>query len=137
MAFLAAILPSAAPALAQAPRVLHFGDAVAAATRAAPTVDLASLRVDEARARAGEARAALLPGLSGSAAESNRTFNLKSLGLSLPTQKLITMSVCGKTARPVLAARGDSVQFHAASPPGARCDLTSSRNSRLERRYTS
>ena len=85
VALLATVLPSAAPALAQAPRVLHFGDAIAAATRATPAVDLASLRVDEARARAGEARAALLPGLSGSAAESNRTFNLKSLGLSLPT----------------------------------------------------
>lgn len=65
-------------------RVLHFGEAVTAATQGTPVVSLATLRLDEARARAGEARGALLPGLSGSAAQSNRTFNLKSFGITFP-----------------------------------------------------
>src|SRR2546423_14825580 len=81
---LAAVLLGVRTAGAQS-SLLHFGEAIAAATRDAPSVTLATLRVDEARARAGEARGALLPGLSGSAAQANRTFHLKSFGIDFPT----------------------------------------------------
>ena len=75
-------LLAATPARSQ--QALRFEEAVAQAVRTAAAVDLATLRVKEAEARAGQARAALLPGLSGSAFDSDRTFNLKSLGISFP-----------------------------------------------------
>ena len=78
-----ASLIAATPARSQQP--IRFQEAVTQAVRAAAAVDLAALRVKEAEARAGQARAALLPGLSGSAFDSDRTFNLKSLGISFPT----------------------------------------------------
>jgi outer membrane protein TolC len=55
---------SAAPLAAQAPLRLGFADAVRRATSEAPTVQLATLRSDEANARVREARGALLPALT-------------------------------------------------------------------------
>jgi outer membrane protein TolC len=47
-------------------------------------VEVATLREREARAKVTQARGPLLPDLSGSASETNRTFNLRSLGFSFP-----------------------------------------------------
>ena len=79
-----AVMLVAVPAPRAQTNVLHFRDAIAVAIRGTPIVTLAALLVDEARERAGEARGALLPNLSGNAAQSNRTFNLKSFGIDIP-----------------------------------------------------
>src|SRR6266516_4478501 len=62
---------------------LSFADAVRRAAGTAPVVELAGLRTDEARARVRQARAALLPSVTASAAWVNRTFNKNSLGINL------------------------------------------------------
>jgi outer membrane protein len=82
-----AALLLAVPAAAQAPAPLRltFADAVRRATGAAPAVELAGLRTDEARARVGEARAALLPTLGANALWVNRSFNKNSLGIKFPS----------------------------------------------------
>ncbi|TMQ69737.1 MAG: TolC family protein [Candidatus Eisenbacteria bacterium] len=64
---------------------LSFGQAVQTAARAATSVEVANERLREARARVGEARGPLLPALSGTAAATERTFNLKSFGIDFPT----------------------------------------------------
>jgi outer membrane protein len=76
--------PCATPLTAQAPVRLSFADAVRRAAGEAPTVELATLRTDEADARVHQARAALLPSLSLGAAWVNRDFNWQALGLPLP-----------------------------------------------------
>ena len=75
----------AAPLAAQgpAPVRLTFAEAVHRAAGSAPAVELAGLRTDEAQARVGQARAALLPNLGVSAGWVNRTFNKNSLGIKL------------------------------------------------------
>ena len=78
---------AARPALAAqspAPVRLSFGEAVARATGAAPAVELAGLRADEARARVRQARAYILPSLSASAAWLNRSLNRQSFGIPFP-----------------------------------------------------
>ena len=73
------------PASAQTPLKLGFGDAVKMATGQAPSVALASLSSDEARARVRQTRAALLPGVTAGAAWVNRNFNVKALGIPFPS----------------------------------------------------
>jgi len=80
----AAPLAAQAPAPAPAPVRLTFADAVRRAAGTAPAVELAGLRTDEASARVGQARAALLPSLAASAGWVNRTFNKNSLGIKFP-----------------------------------------------------
>lgn len=64
---------------------LTFEDAVRRAAAQAPAVALAAARVDEAAARVGQTRGALLPGISATAGWVNRTFNKNSLGIEFPT----------------------------------------------------
>src|SRR2546422_5603741 len=64
---------------------LSFADAVRVASGQATPVELATLRTTEADARVRQARSALLPSLAISGAWVNRTFNSKSLGISVPT----------------------------------------------------
>ncbi len=86
LVFAAALVAvTGAAAQAPAPLRLSFADAVRVAGSTAPAVELASLRTREADARVRQARAALLPSLSGTGAWLNRTFNSKSLGISFPT----------------------------------------------------
>jgi outer membrane protein len=68
------------------PLKLSFADAVRLAAGEAPSVALATLRVDEADARVREARSALLPSLSLGGAWVNRDFNSKALGIPFPPQ---------------------------------------------------
>src|SRR3989475_133317 len=80
---------SAAPLAGQAPGTsapvrLSFADAVNLATGKTPVVELATLRTTEADARVRQARAALLPSLSGSGAWLNRSFHSRSIGISFP-----------------------------------------------------
>src|SRR5438105_14636755 len=72
-----------APA-ATAPLRLAFADAVNLAAGKTPIVELATLRTSEADARVRQARAALLPSLSGSGVWLNRSFNSRSIGISFP-----------------------------------------------------
>lgn len=67
-----------------APLRLTLGEAVARAAGASPAVELAGLRTAEAAARVRQARAGLLPSLTGSAGWLNRTFNRASLGFDFP-----------------------------------------------------
>src|SRR5438034_167483 len=78
-------LAAATIAAAQTPTPvrLSFADAVRRAAGTAPVVALAGLRTDEAQARVRQARAALLPSVTASAAWVNRTFNKNSLGINL------------------------------------------------------
>src|SRR6266704_4946224 len=80
----ASIAPARAGAADNAPP-LTLAQAVTIASGGSPTVQLAGLKADEARARIGVARGALLPSLSGNAFELNRTFNSRTLGLSFPS----------------------------------------------------
>jgi len=78
-----------APVAAQAPGPsaplrLSFADAVNLAAGKTPVVELATLRTREAEARVRQARAALLPSLSGSGVWLNRSFNSRSIGISFP-----------------------------------------------------
>src|SRR5207249_839593 len=80
---------SPAPLVAQAPGAsvplhLSFADAVNMAAGKTPVVELATLHTTEADARVRQARAALLPSLSGSGAWLNRSFNSRSIGISFP-----------------------------------------------------
>ena len=76
----------AGPLAAQAPAPLRlsFAEAVRRAAGAAPAVELAGLRSDEAAARVRQARGALLPSLSFAAGWLNRDFNSKAQGISFP-----------------------------------------------------
>lgn len=66
-------------------RHLTLSEAVALASGQTPAVAIADLRNREAEARADQARGALLPSLSGSVQQSDRTFNLRALGFSFPS----------------------------------------------------
>jgi len=76
----------AVPLAAQtpAPLRLSFAETVRRASGAAPAVELAGLRTDEAEARVRQARSALLPGFSVAGFWVNRTFNSKTLGIKFP-----------------------------------------------------
>ncbi len=63
---------------------LSLAEAVARAMAEESGVRLAELSVEESEARVDVARAALLPRMSASAMTANRTFNLYSMGFSLP-----------------------------------------------------
>ena len=81
----AATLVAPARGTAQgAPQPLTLAGAVRLATEQAPGVQAAGLRIDESRARAGEARADLLPSLSVAGAWYNRSATLASTGFTFP-----------------------------------------------------
>jgi outer membrane protein len=63
---------------------LSLAQAVSIAASGAPAVQEAALRMTGAEARQGQARAALLPVISGSAFTLERTFSLKAMGFSFP-----------------------------------------------------
>ena len=65
---------------------LGYGDAVQVATRGAAAVQIAGLRADEAAARVGVARGALLPSVGGAAYAASRMEVLEALGFHLPGQ---------------------------------------------------
>ena len=71
---------SAQTAPSRAP--LSLADAVKRAAATSPTVALSQLQVEQAEGQVREARSALLPSLTGSAGWMDRSFNLKSMGLS-------------------------------------------------------
>src|SRR5213594_4881765 len=79
----AASAAAQAPA-APAPLRLSFADAVSMAAGKTPVVELATLHTTEADARVRQARAALLPSLSGSGAWLNRSFNSRLSHAPLP-----------------------------------------------------
>ncbi|HTR98086.1 MAG TPA: TolC family protein [Candidatus Acidoferrales bacterium] len=81
---LLALAPSGA-ALADAPQPLTLAQAVAIAADKSPSVALANLRTQEAAAKVGQSRGALLPTVTGQASMVDRTFNLYTLGITLPT----------------------------------------------------
>lgn len=66
-------------------RALSLGDAARLGATAGASSVAAQLRAEQARGRALESRAALLPHVSGSFADGQRTFNTASFGLNLPT----------------------------------------------------
>jgi len=63
---------------------LSLSDAVRAAASGTPAVKIAELRDEQAKARVGIARGPLLPGISGTASDFNRTFSLRAQGIALP-----------------------------------------------------
>ncbi|HEV2104876.1 MAG TPA: TolC family protein, partial [Candidatus Eisenbacteria bacterium] len=63
---------------------LTLADAVALASGGAPAVQLADLRAREAVDRVGQARASLLPQLTGTASAVNRTYNFEAQGIQFP-----------------------------------------------------
>ena len=64
---------------------LSLAEAVARATGNAASVQVAALKTSEAEARRPQARAALLPSVSGTAFTMDRTFSYKSLGFTFPS----------------------------------------------------
>jgi outer membrane protein TolC len=85
LTLVAAVLAAAGPLEAQtAPLRLSLGDAVRSAVSHSAVAEIARLRVDESRARVGEARSALLPNLSATVLPSGHTFNTATFGLPLP-----------------------------------------------------
>jgi len=77
-------LSPAAPAGAETPTRFTLAQAVSIAAGQNPGVTLAQQRVQEAAGKVGQARAGLLPSLTGQATMTDRTFNLYTLGLALP-----------------------------------------------------
>src|SRR5438046_1903964 len=89
IALLAWLVAASVPLAAQTPAPitplrLSFADAVRLASGEVPVGELATVRTTEADARVRQARAALLPSLSGSGAWLNRSFNSRSIGISFP-----------------------------------------------------
>lgn len=76
-------LAAASPAQV-APLRLTLGDAARAAAEHSAVAEIARIRIDEARARVGMARSALLPSITGDVVQAGRTFNTATFGLSLP-----------------------------------------------------
>jgi outer membrane protein TolC len=79
------VVAGSAGAQAPVPVPLSLGDAVSRAAGQTAGVQLAGLRVEEARARVDEARSALLPHVSADAVTINRTFNVDAFGLEFPS----------------------------------------------------
>ncbi len=81
-----AIAATTAAATAPAPATaLSLERAVGIAAGGSAPVQIAGLRTREAAGRRAQSRAALLPGISGSASTVNRTFSIAALGLSFPS----------------------------------------------------
>lgn len=99
---LAALLSLAAPPAGAQPRALSLADAVRIASGQSPVVAIAAQKVGEAKARVTQSRAALLPGLTGTASAENRTFNLQALGIGFP-------KIPGQPALPDLQGPVDAV----------------------------
>lgn len=78
-----AALAASARAQATEPQRLSFADAVSRAAGGAPTVTLAGLRADEARARVRQTRATLLPDLSATGSWASQTVNPQAFGFKL------------------------------------------------------
>ncbi len=78
------LLVASAAAAEAPPERLTLADAVRIAAAQSPAVTLAELRVREADARAGQARAALLPSVTGTASVNNRTTASVTTGIQLP-----------------------------------------------------
>jgi outer membrane protein len=76
--------PTARAQGADAP-ALTLAEAVARAMHGTAAVDIAQFRTREAEARITQARASLLPTISGGAYTQDRTFNIKSFGIAFPT----------------------------------------------------
>lgn len=106
-------IPAAALRLAgQTPaRPLTIGDAARLAATQAATAQVARYRAAEASARAVQARAALLPAVTASLADGQRTFNTASFGFTLPGLNpngvvlgpVRTVDVRGRVVAPLLA----------------------------------
>ena len=77
-------LPARPPAPLAAPRKLTLADAVQRALSDGTAAKLASLRVEESRAAAIEAKSALFPRLDGAVQDQNEVLNLKTFGLTIP-----------------------------------------------------
>jgi outer membrane protein len=82
---LAAPLGLAAQTTPAAPLPLTLSRAVAIAADTAPAVRIAELRTEETQQRFLQARSVLLPNLSASTSEVNRTFNRATFGITFPT----------------------------------------------------
>ena len=82
---LALVLMAAPAGAAETPRTLSLADAVRLASTSAPSVEIATSRLEVASARAGQTRAALLPSLTGSASALNRTQASSTFGFSFPS----------------------------------------------------
>lgn len=67
-----------------APRSLSLRDAVEAATRLSPQIQIAKLRALESRGQYGVVRSAYLPQVNAQASNSVQTSNLRGIGLSFP-----------------------------------------------------
>jgi outer membrane protein TolC len=77
---------AAAPSRAGPPaRRVSLGEVVALASGSSVPVALADQRTREAGGRLTQARGPLLPGLTASASEVNRTFNITTLGIDIPS----------------------------------------------------
>jgi outer membrane protein len=94
-----ALLTAVPAARAQAPQRLSLADAVSIASSSSPQVTLALLREREARLRSDQARAAFLPGITGSAYRNDRTFNLLTNGISFPGLPTLVGPVLSYDAR--------------------------------------
>ena len=77
--------PAMTQSLERAARRLSLAEAVAIASGATPAVQIAALRIDEANARVGEARGVLMPNLSVTGYQLDRTFNSRTLGIPFPS----------------------------------------------------
>jgi outer membrane protein TolC len=77
-------LPARPPAPLAAPRKLTLADAVQRALSDGAAAKLASLRVEESRAAALDAKSGLFPRLEGSVQDLNEVLNLKTFGLTIP-----------------------------------------------------
>ena len=80
-----AALTLAGPAAAAGPRRMTLAEAVAIASNQSPGVAIAQLRSQEAAAKVTQSRGALLPSVTGQASVVDRTFNLYTLGITLPS----------------------------------------------------
>lgn len=65
---------------------MTLGDATRLAARRGAQVEVASLRVGQAEARAKQSRASLLPDVSAIASANGRTFNTATMGIDFPTE---------------------------------------------------
>lgn len=79
------LLCAAAPeAFAEDVRTLSFADAVRLATSEAASARLAGINVEQVEATARERRGVLLPQITGTASQANRTVNLATMGVDIP-----------------------------------------------------
>lgn len=85
LAALVAFAARAASAQAPTTQRLTLGDAIRLAAQQSAGSEAARLRAEEAEARVKQSRSALLPQLSATATQSQRTFNTASFGISFPT----------------------------------------------------